>query len=227
MRLGTCEVPAGTMATAHADPLTGQLASLLVTEGELILFDYVHAALLEGASPDSVFGGYANRVHPLLVPALRIARDIAKHWKTTLGESEIGHRKGAVLEKIVAELLSRRVAADEIRGECRVEWMDGTESYLFDILSTPSSGRWESFECKWQGIDKKAQAQGLAEASKRSTAEGGGLLVALASLKPASSVEHNLRTFKLCGLVNYASVETILALAGGAAKGRCNAPSSP
>jgi hypothetical protein len=136
------------MGPARADPLVESIAAGLAREkkDELLLF-----AMTSFKPLDLESQARPMRARLAGDPAVVVLDEIvtcALAWRRDLTDEERGHRKGAIVERLVEKLLAERIPASKVLVEFRVEFTDGQLTTPIDVLGVCGMRDWEAIECK-------------------------------------------------------------------------------
>lgn len=199
------------MEPARADPYVESIAASLARakKDELLLFAMTSFKPLDLESQ-------ARPVRARLAgdPTVGVVDEIiagASVWRRDLSEDERGHRKGAIIERLVQKLLAERIPAADVYIEYRVEFSDGQVTTPIDVLGTCGVRDWEAIECK-AGLSMGDTAE-LSWTAKTSTENDAELMVVVASAAARDSLVPILRRIKHADAMYYVSAETIFELA--------------
>ena len=145
--------------------------------------------------------------------AVRQVAAVLKEWKAELDRVELGKRKGAVVESLVEMLLVDRLTRPNVTAETRVEFTSGERTSPVDVLGTPPSDVWESYEVKAGFTIETDVALELNRRLRLSAENGNELLVAVASTAARESLIPSLRVIARYAELVFVSVETLFTLA--------------
>jgi hypothetical protein len=200
---------------AHADTRVGQIAEAIhqSRQFERILL-YAVTALTYRARPDSFLSQKKRGLGAVDLAAATLVDQIGSEWRRDLDDKKFGHRRGAVIERLVVLLVCSRMPASHVHEERKVKLSNGEATAPFDVLAAPAGTTWEGIECK-AGIALDAnQSADLCWAARTASKIGDPLMVIVASAADRKSLLAMLRaTLQNPELVYFVAADTFRTLA--------------
>jgi hypothetical protein len=210
------------MAIAHADPQVLRIASAISTADDMAaLLEYARLALYVQPRVPAILRVIRARMTPPDGRRTNTVDVAAALWRTRLTEREMGHRRGAVIERLTAILVGTRLGSGDVHEEERLVLSDGKASGRYDVLATPPDdvphprgAFWEGFECK-MGEDLEIwQANSLCWDAERAAQYDDAFLVVVASALGRTSVRGVMQDqLRRPDLVRLVTSETFATLA--------------
>jgi hypothetical protein len=200
---------------AHSDARVAQVAEAIHKSRQFErLLLYAVTALTYSPRPLSFLSQKKKGLGPNDMAAATLIDQIGGDWRKDLDGIKFGHRRGAVIERLVVLLLCSRMPASDVHEERKVKLSNGEVTAPFDVLAAPAGTTWEGIECK-AGIALDAnQSADLCWAARTSDKIGDPLMVIVASAADRKSLLGMLRArLQNPELVYFVAADTFRTLA--------------
>jgi hypothetical protein len=186
------------MVEAHADKLVRKIAGAITYADDLeaMLFYAVTATLM--AHGPSTLGRQRRRMTAGDRVRADAVDDGAALWHASLSQVRLGYRRGAMVERVAANLVERRMPKPNVHTERRVVLSSGQATLHFDVLAAPADTTWEGIECKLPDYIEPWQAKELSFAASRASALGDPLIVTVASASHSTTLRAYLTAVLTC-----------------------------
>ncbi len=203
------------MADARADPLVEKVATGIARQKRVDILVFAMTGFVRIVDFETLEIPLRERfaTSPADIEVIDAIASALGTWRADLGAEEQGRRKGAIVERLVANLLAERDPPVEVHPETRVQFTSGEETAPIDVLGVCGARDWEALECKAGAGIPDGQAAEIGYWLRLTGENADELIVAVASMASRESLVPRLRLIPNYQRLHFLSLETVFSIA--------------